>query len=253
MDTSEIDRAADILIEARRQHRQIDHLPVSLKLPADAYAIQDAVAHRLGPVAGWKVGAKGPGEHPNCAPLLSPLIYRSPAVVSSARLHMIGIEAEIAFSLGRDIPPRDANVSEAEIAQSIRSVNPAIEIVDTRIADWRNADKLLLLADNQMNGGFVFGPKVTNWRQRRWTEQPVRLAIDGRTVVETIGGNAAGDPGWLVAWLIDHCARHRGGMRAGSFITTGSCTGLIFVEPGTVIEAEFSGLGAVSVTFPVRG
>jgi 2-keto-4-pentenoate hydratase len=71
----------------------------------------------------------------------------------------------------------------------------------------------------------------------------VRLIIDGRVAVEQKGGNTAGDPRRLLHWLIDHAVRRRGGLRAGTMITTGSYTGMIFVDKGARVEAEFEGVG----------
>ena len=62
------------------------------------------------------------------------------------------------------------------------------------------------------------------------------------------GGNPAGDPRWLLLSLVNHCARHDG-VRAGTLITTGSCTGMIFVDAHASVEAEFENIGSVSMQF----
>lgn len=246
----DVERAASILLEGRRQRRLIEPFTPGPAGPEEAYAVQDAVARRLGPVGGWKVGAKAPGETPNAAPLLCELMRTSPAVFPADTLHLIGIEAEIAFRLGRDIEPRSEPLPRDEIWASVQSVHAAIEIVDTRLADWRKADRLWVLADNQSNGGFVYDPDGIAFDDETFAEASVRLAVDGRTVVEGRGGNPAGDPRWLVEWLVNHCAQRRGGLRAGAIVTTGSCTGMIFVEPGAAVEATFDGIGTVEVAFP---
>jgi 2-keto-4-pentenoate hydratase len=132
----------------------------------------------------------------------------------------------------------------------IAAAHPAIEVVDTRVADWRQADRLWLLADNQMNAALVTGEAVVDWRHRDFTKQPVALKVDGKTTVEAIGGNAAGDPRRLLLWLIDHCRGNGIALRAGTLITSGSCTGMTFVQPSARVAAEFPGFGAASVVFP---
>ncbi len=246
----DIERAALLLTEARRQHRQVTPFSPGPVQAEDAYAVQDAVARQLGPIAGWKVGAKAPGQVPNAAPLLAELARASPAEWPSSSLHMIGIEAELAFRLGRDVAPRETPVGREEIWAAVESVHAAIEIVDTRLVGWREVDRLWVLADNQSNGGFVYDPRGAALSGSSLADAPVRLVINGHTLIESKGGNPAGDPAWLVEWLVDHCARHRGGLCAGSFITTGSYTGMPFVEPGAVVEATFDGIGAVAVRFP---
>jgi 2-keto-4-pentenoate hydratase len=245
----DVERAASLLVEGRRRHRRVEPFFPGPAGADDAYAVQDAVARRLGPLGGWKVGAKAPGETPNAAPLFAQLVRPSPADWPSSSLHMIGIEAELAFRLARDVEVRSEPMPREEIWRSIASVHAAIEIVDTRLVDWKQADRLWVLADNQSNGGFVYDPDGVPVSDRSFAEASVRLAVDGRLVAEGGGGNPARDPRWLVEWLVNHCAQSRGGLRAGMFVTTGSYTGMLFVEPGAAIEATFDGIGAARVRF----
>lgn len=243
-----LDAAAQALIEARRDHRQIvppDFTPASHE---EVYAIQDRVAVACGPVAGWKVGARSPDAVPNCAPILGN-VRPSPARFDPARMHVIGIESEVAFRIGRDLPPNPAGIPAAAALQAIESAHAAIEVVDTRIADRERADPLWLLADNQMNLGLVVGPAWQGWREHDWSRQPVQLSIDGATIEDKQGGLPSRDPLRLVAWLADHAVRHRGGLLAGQMITTGSWTGLRFVHAGARIAARFTGIGEASVAF----
>jgi 2-keto-4-pentenoate hydratase len=245
----DVDLAASLLIEARLQGRQVKVFQPGPAQPEQAYAVQDAVARRLGPVGGWKVGAKAPDAPPNAAPILSDLMKPSPANWPSGKLHMRGVEAEIAFRIARDLDPQSEPLAKQEVYDAIGSVHAAVEIVDTRLTEWRDADRLWVLADNQSNGGFVFDPIGIPWRGDDLSDAPVRLLIDGRSVVERRGGNPAGDSRWLLVWLVNHCVRHRGGLRAGTLITTGSCTGMIFVDPGVTVDVEFAGLGSARVHF----
>ena len=247
--TFDIQCAASLLIEARSASRQVRPFSPGPATPDDAYAVQDAVASRIGSVGGWKVGAKAPGDTPNAAPLFTSLIRPSRAEWPASSLHMIGIEAELAFRLGRDIAARSASVSREEIWASIGSVHAAIEVVDTRLADWKNADRLWVLADNQSNGGFVFDPQGAPLCDASFADAAARLIVDGRTFADRRGGNPAGDPRWLVEWLINHCALCRGGLRAGMLVTTGSYTGTVFVEPGASVQAVFDGIGTAEVRF----
>jgi 2-keto-4-pentenoate hydratase len=245
----DVERAASLLVAARREHRQIEPFTPPPSEAEEAYAVQDAVTRRLGPLGGWKVGAKTLGATPNAAPLLADLVRPAPADWPSSSLHMIGIEAELAFRLCRDVEPRSDPVKSDEIWAAIQTVHAAIEIVDTRLADWRGADRLWVLADNQSNGGFVYAPEGAPFRHRSFVDAPFRLVIDGHRVAEGSGGNPAGDPRWLVEWLVNHCAKYRGGLRAGMLVTTGSCTGMLFVERGASIEATFEGVGTLKVRF----
>ena len=249
MTTFNAEGMADQLADARTRRTQIavNDAPPRVE---DAYAVQDAVARRVGAVGGWKVGAKTPSAEPTCAPMFASLIGRSPTAWPAAGFHMIGIEAEIAFRLARDVAAGPRPLGAEDVYALIASAHPAIEVVDTRIADWRKADPLTLLADNQMNGGFALGDAVADWRSIDLANVAVRLSIDGEIVVDTVGGNTGGDPRRLLVWLINHCRERRGGLAAGAIITTGSFTGMTFVEAGARAEARFPRLGGASVEFP---
>jgi 2-keto-4-pentenoate hydratase len=246
----DVDRAAAALVDGRRKRRLVASFAPNPASVGDAYAVQNSAARSLGPIGGWKIGAKSPTDLPNAAPLLADLMRPSPAVWDSASLHMIGIEAEIAFRIARTIPSRSTPLSRNEAWASIGSVHAAIEIVDTRLSDWRDADRLWLLVDNQSNGGFVYDPNGVAWEEQDFSDAAVRLSVNGATIAAGRGGNTAGDPRWILHWLLDHCARHRGGVAAGALVTTGSYTGMAFVEAGATVEATVEGIGSVQVRFP---
>lgn len=244
-----VDQAASLLLEARIQGRQVRAGHPCPTDAAQAYAVQDAVAKRSGPVGGWKVGAKAPDQTPNAAPIFKDLIRPAPAVWPGGSLHMRGVEAEIAFKIAEDIAPRPTLLAEREIFSVIESVHAAIEIVDTRLSNWREADRMWVLADSQSNGGLVFDPVGVPWRNDDFCNVAVELVINGQAAAAGRGGNPAGDLRRLLVWIVNHCALFRGGLTAGTIITTGSYTGMIFVDPGATVEARFSGLGAVSLHF----
>jgi 2-keto-4-pentenoate hydratase len=249
--TESIDRVAQLFLEARRQGGPlvVPEPEEALAGVADAYAVQERVVRELGPVGAWKVGAASPSAEPVRAPILAATIHRSPAALPAGGFHVIGIEAEIAYRLGTDLPARTRPYTGEEVAAAIEGMLPAIELVDTRLADHAAAPPLWKLADNQINWGLVTGAPATDWRRFDPLTQPVRLEVDGAVVAEGRGGNTAGDPFRLLVWLADHCGSHCGGLRRGQIVTTGSLTGLRFVAPGARVQATLEGLGRVSVTF----
>ncbi len=249
MQPREVERAARLLAEARRSGRPLDSLPRELApaTVADAYAIQDAVAQALGGVAGWKVGAKAPDAEPTCAPLPAVRVFASPKRFTPAELRLRGIEVEIAVRLGRDLPPRDRPYTPDDVAAAVASVHPAIELVESRFVDFRTTDPIAVLADSNSNGAIVHGPPGPARMPVDQTRQPVHLRFGADEVVRAVGGNPAGDVWRLLAWLANHCAARCGGLRTGDLVTTGSCTGMLFAEPGTHVVADLAGLGRVEV------
>ncbi len=243
-------RAAGLLIAARRGFTRF--APPAAGGPkevADAYRVQDLVLRALGPAGGWKVGAAKPGDVPTIAPIGAGGVRPSPAIWPARELGMIGVEAEIAFTVGRDLPA-GAELDDRELHAAVTSVHAAIEVVDTRLLGWPEVDPLWKLADNQNNAGLAVQPGGVPWDRRPLGDAPVRLSVDGRVLHEKTGGNTAGEPVWLLEWAIRHLCRERGGVPAGTLITTGSTTGLDVVRPGTSVVAEFPGIGRAEVTFP---
>jgi 2-keto-4-pentenoate hydratase len=252
MNTSNIDRAATALINARRSSTLLLGLPAVPQSVAEAYAIQDAVCAALGPVGGWKVGAKTPDAEPTCAPLPLALMHASPREIVQARSQLRGIEAEVAVRLRHDLPPRATPYTADDIVEAVSSIHPAIEVVTSRYADIRAQDPLSLLADSLSNGAFIYGPGKREGFRIDQREQHVLQYFGERKVADVVGGNPAGDILRLLVWLANHVAARCGGLRAGQIVTTGSCTGMLFAEPGETVKAEFPGLGEVETVFRVQ-
>src|SRR5260221_523053 len=120
-------------------------------------AIQDAVMALLDERAGgWKVGL-APGAPPSCAPMFASLIHPSPLAIPAADVPMLGVEAEIAVRIGRDLPARATPYTRADIVDAIDGVCAAIEIVHSRLRAFLKAAPDDKLADNVGNGAFVHG------------------------------------------------------------------------------------------------
>ena len=243
--------AATLLLDARRSGRGLRVLPddVRPRSAAEAYEVQDAVLPAIGVAGGWKVGARSPTAEPTCAPLPTALILRSPQRFPFGTFARNGVEAELAFTLARALPPRNAPYTEAEMPAAVASVHPAIEVVDSRFVDIATTDAWSLLADFQSNGALVLGPGVTLPASFVPAEQTVRLAIDGAQLVAALGGNPAGSLMRLLAWLANHAAARCGGLLRGDVITTGSWTGMRFFPAGTHVAVDYPGIGGVNLEF----
>jgi 2-keto-4-pentenoate hydratase len=250
-----IAHVSQLLVEAHRRSRRIAERPpeVGPFERAEAFAIQDRVTTAMGGAGGWKTGAPSPEAEPIAAPLPAALIGQSPAALPATRFHALGVEAELAFRFARALPARDRPYGREEVLGAIESAHPAIEVVDSRLGCWAQKDAMWKLADNQSNGFFIHGPAATGWRELDLAQAPVELEIDGNVAVfRAEGGNPAGDPLRLATWLANHLAATRAGLRAGDVVTTGSCSGLIWVEPGQQVVARFPGIGQASVRFTAR-
>jgi len=238
----------DALIAARETRRWLPALPARPADEAEAYAIQDAVARRLGPVTAWKVGARTPESEPFRAPINAATLFFDTGRLPASMFHVIGVEAEIAYRLARDLPPRAEPWTREEVLDAVASVHPAFEIVDTRFTAFGAQDPFSHMADQMNHGALVVGPAIPDWRALDPLAERVALEVDGETRIETVGGNSAGDPVRLLVWLANAGARSLGGLRAGDVVTTGSCTGTVFVPPGSRSVARYGTMGTIELT-----
>jgi 2-keto-4-pentenoate hydratase len=87
-----------------------------------------------------------------------------------------------------------------------------------------------------------------DWRGLELGKLKVTLTVNGATVLEQVGGHPTGDP-LGVAVVLVNMMREGAGVRAGQFVTCGSCTGLRYLQPGDVCGVRFDGLGEAEVTF----
>jgi len=243
-----IEQAAQILAEARRKRDQIGALPEALapKTMAEAHAMQDVVAKLLGEtVRGWKINAP-PGQDANRGALLGSTVMESPARYPASKLHRFILEGEVAFRFDRDMPARGKPYEEEEVLAAVTAF-PAIEFVDYRFADPRSVPALDKVADHSSNGGFVMGKPVSDWRRLDIKNLHVTLKVDGKVTWDKTIGHPLGNP-FIPLIAMPTVMSQAGGIKAGQVVTTGTCTGMTYMEPGQHAEVIFEGLGSVEVT-----
>jgi len=209
-------------------HLQFDADPqAGPKSAADAYCVQDKVFSARYPgrrASAWKAGPAGSQLELAAAPIGE--VLAGPAVIAARGFHMFGMEAEVAFRVGRDLPASAENWSAAELADAVEEVLVAIELCDTRLANWKTASPLWRLADFQMHGALIAG--------------------NGTRKADRTGSHPLGDPLRVLPWAAGHCARRGSPLKAGDLVTTGSWTGMEFVSPGATVLARFPGIGEAS-------
>jgi 2-keto-4-pentenoate hydratase len=214
---------------------------------ADSYAIQDAVLRRLAErIGGYKVGFSPDGGI-FCAPIYASKVHASPANLPASGFHVIGIECEIGFRVNQALARRAQPYRREEVLAGA-SLHPTIEIVDSRYSDFRALDRLQVLADNFSNGALVYGAAATGWQGMDLAHPPITVTADGKDFAECTGLRA-GDPIGLLVDLVNHVARERDGVPAGTFVTTGTHTGMVFTQPGAQVRADYGPLGRVEVSF----
>lgn len=246
---SAISKATRLLVEAHRSRLPAATGDVVLHSEEEAYRVQDAVFGELWPgarAAAWKAGGPSDKVEPTAAPIPPENLLRSPASVAGAKMQMIGVEAEVAFRLAKDLPPRTRPYSERSVAAAVGEVLVAIELCDTRLANWKKTSGLWKLADFQNSSGLVVGSGTKDWQKIDFLQQEVEFRIGAR-VVKAKGAHSFGNPLRLLPWLATHCAKRGFGLHAGDIITTGAWTGLEIAKAGDEVTARFPAIGEASV------
>ena len=245
--------ATNLLLDARRTSMAIPDLPAELqpKTMEEAFWIQSQLIEAFGEVGGWKVGAPTADATPIAAPMPRAWIGPNGATLAKASHRYRGLEAEVAFLLGSDLPPRETPYTDDEVRAAILSCHPAIEVLESALIDPTSAEinRLSQIADLQMHGGLVYGPACEDWRSIDFSQEPVTLAVDASIRVERTGSNTSGNLHRLLPWLANEGAARTGGLYAGQWITTGSWTGVTVATAGSTVDAHFGTLGRVGFRF----
>jgi len=253
----ELATLAGIFLEARRTANPIAEVPAALE-PAsleETWFVQDRMAQTLEPrgsvaARAWKIGASAPDATPNFGPMLVEWQAADGAVYAGERIRLRGVEAEVAFKLGKDLPKRETPYTRAEIIDAIASCHPLIEELEAAVPVLAEAKKFVKLADLGMHGGFITGPAVANWQQIDFAGETVTLTIGGKVVKQLKASNSAGtDLLRMIVFLANEGAERTGGLEAGTWITTGSWTGNDFATAGQAVEVNFTTVGTVKMQF----
>jgi 2-keto-4-pentenoate hydratase len=250
---------AQLLWDARRFGRVIRPEDIDPpKTNAEALAVQHAIAALSGyPSRGFKVGSTsleaqrilGTSE-PGAGLLLAPYVFESPARIAIVPGHMPAVEGEFALRLGRDLPPRGAPYTLADVAAATDAVAGAIEVVGSRFAGGlAGKGRLLTTADCSANIAFVGGTWHEGFPLAHLPAHPVTMSINGIPRGSGTGSRALGDPLNVLVWLANRQSEAGRGLQAGEIVSTGTCTGLDAVAPGDRVCADCGILGTVEIVF----
>lgn len=254
-----VQAAADVLWRCWTRSERIPHLPLDIRpdTRADGYAIQSAVVARFEqPVVGWKIAATSPAgqahigvDGPLLGSLMKDRVLESGARVSLHGNHMRVGEAEFAFRFARDLAPRAAPYTTAEVLDAVDSLQPTIELPDSRFDDFARVGAPQLIADDACACWLIVSSAAASWRELDLPAHRVEGRLDGVPCVEGIGANVLGDPRVALTWMVNERCTYGSGVTAGELVTTGTCITPVPIEPGRHFRAEFGALGSVEVTF----
>lgn len=233
--------------------------PIALELAdvTQAYAVQLLqIEERIAAgrrIAGRKIGLTSPavqaqlgvGE-PDFGHLTDDMVYGDNTVLAHADLRQPRVEAEVALILGRDLDLPNASV--ADVITATDYVLPSLEIVASRIADWK-IGILDTVADNASAGAVVLGGPARRLGGLDLSGCGMIMTINGEIVSRGEGSDCLGSPLNAAAWLARTSFALGRPLLAGEIILTGALGPMRPVVPGDQVHAVIDGLGTVSASF----
>lgn len=185
-------------------------------------------------------------DEPDYGHLLSDMVLSEDVPIPTGRYLLPRVEVEVGFVLGDDLPGEGCTV--ADVLRCTAFVAPAIELIDSRIADWK-IGLFDTIADNASSCGVVLGKERVKPDELDLTAIDATLDLNGTRVAEGRSSAVLGDPTIAVAWLANKVASFGVRLKAGHVVLPGSCTRAYDVKPGDDVVATFSGLGSVHLQF----
>lgn len=252
------DLAAE-LAEAERTRAPLS--PLTAGLPdidvVDAYEIQLINIRRRvaegATIVGHKVGLSSKAmqqmmgvDEPDYGHLLADMEVFEDVPVEAARYLYPRVEVEVGFLLVDDLP--GAGCTEDDVLAATAAFAPAIELIDSRIMDWK-IGLCDTIADNASSAGFVLGPQRVSPKDVDITGIDAVLTRNGEVVAEGRSDAVLGNPVTAVAWLARKVDSFGVRLKAGDIVLPGSCTRAFDARPGDQFVADFTGLGSVRLSF----
>ena len=253
--TSLVREKARRIVELFRGRQHVEILPAEV-YPLDldeAYAIRRAFqeieeTEGRGAVAGYKIGLTTPVMQKLCGvgepcygAIFAREVHHRRAELAAADYCRLGVETEIAFRLGADLPPG------SELAPAVESCMAAIELIEDLHYDYKRLDAAAMVAGNVWNAGVVLGTPVTHWQTQDLARATARLSINGREIGSGNGGDVMGHPLNALAWLADKLAAAGNPLRRGMIVMTGSMVPIQYPVAGDRVVIEVSGLGTAEL------
>jgi 2-keto-4-pentenoate hydratase len=204
-------------------------------------------------VIGHKVGLSSEAmqqmmgvDEPDYGHLLDDMEVFEDRPVPAGRYLYPRVEVEVGFVLADDLP--GAGCTEDDVLAATAAFAPSIELIDTRITDWKIA-LCDTIADNASSAGWVLGEGRVSPKDIDITAIDAILTRNGEVVAKGRSDAVLGNPVTAVAWLARKVDDFGVRLRAGDIVLPGSCTRAIDARPGDDFVADFAGLGSVHLSF----
>jgi len=256
----ELDRLSKELMDAERTDTPIEQ-PLTDRFPEitipEAYAIQlRTIQSKVDAgevVVGKKIGLCSRAmqemfrvEEPDYGHILDTMMILEGQPIPMSRLIQPRLEGEICFILKDDL--KGPGVTTAKVLAATAGVVPALEIIDSRVKDWKIKIQDTI-ADNAGSALVVLGGQMTAITDLDLRLVGMVLEKNGEIIATGASAAVLGNPVQAVAWLANKLGEHGIGLRAGEFIMSGSLTAAVPIQAGSCFRATFDRFGSVSTRF----
>lgn len=256
---SDVGEMAGALFQARTLRRPIAPLRSSYGLAdlADAYAVQRANTERWlaagRRASGCKIGLTSKAvqtqlgvDEPDFGTLWGDLAFLPGDQIPLNVFMQPKVEAEIAMVLGRDLVSDVLDLPQ--VISAVEYVLPAVEIVDSAIANWdiRLVDTI---ADNASSGGYVLGDTPRKLSQVDLRTCGMVLTREGQMVSHGVGAACLGHPLNAVLWLARKMAEVGSPLRAGSVVLSGALGPMVPCTSAGHFLVEIQGFASFGFSF----
>jgi 2-keto-4-pentenoate hydratase len=179
-------------------------------------------------------------DQPDYGHLLNTMVVKEGEPIKLSTLFQPKIEAEIAFVLNKEL--KGPSVTTEDVLNATEYVVPSLEIVDSRIKDWK-INLADTIADNASCGLFIVGEPKIDPREINLKEIHMQLYKNDQFINEGTGKDVLGDPAACVAWLANKLSEYNVTLKAGEVILSGALSSAIEIDKGDKITASFTHLG----------
>lgn len=252
-------QAAQVLVARRRHGMAGDVLPPACRPQTLEAALQvqaavtDLLAAETGDgVCGWKCGLPSP-DKVVVAPIYEHSLQHHEPCLVWATQSQVKIEPELAFLMGRDLPPCGRAYTPQDIDAAIASTHLALELIHDRYAADAGAQFADRLADGLVNQGLWLGPAIPSEQGVQAHQIDIRMDVDDCPGEVVKGVHPAPQPRDPLYWLVNHLCERGLTLKAGQVVITGSYAGAPWVPVDKSVQVHFMGLGVVSTRFVARG
>lgn len=185
-------------------------------------------------------------DQPDFGVLLDDMEFLDGDTVPADLLMQPKVEAEVAFVVGRELAHEAP--SYGEFLASLTCALPAIEIVDSAIADWKIslADTV---ADNASSALYLLGQQPVAIGQLAGAELGMQMSLNGAVVSVGSGAACLGHPLRAAFWLARAMAARGQPLREGEVILSGALGPMAAVKSGDWVHTRIGGLGSCGVRF----